>query len=149
MAVDSVKSTSRAVARTAKRHTKRAGQAKDVPRMREKLYGRAVAWLRRNRELIDKLDNDDAKKKGNSKYRHNTTELLDFYEQNGYEPRVDYKLSLARERKDGRRFVGKHGLQRCMRLVRHMITLGLLRDWDIRNAYAVLLVPQCGGATHT
>ena len=68
MAIDSVKGTSRATARTAKRLTKRAGKVKDVPRLRERVYGRAVAWLRKIRELIDKLDNDNAKKKGNSNY---------------------------------------------------------------------------------
>ena len=76
---------------------KQANKTKGVPRLRERVYGRAVAWLPKNHELVDKLDSENAKKR--SKVYHKTIDLLNFYAQNGHAPLVDYKL--AREHKDG------------------------------------------------
>ena len=107
---------------------------------RERVDGAAVEWLLNNKEFVDALQKE-AQLKKNEQKRKCSMSTLRHYKTHDYSVDVEYKHGKGRE--DGREYGIAFCLQRFQGFLRRLTTRGLLRDWDMANAFATLLFWWC------
>ena len=110
--------------------------------VREIVDGEAVCWLLLNEAFAKAVAKESDHMWGvEEEHRQCVMGALRHYKAQMYSVNTAYKH--GRQRTDGREYAIGPCLQRCQRLLRNLQTRGLLRDWDLVNAFAALLFCWC------